>query len=376
MKDKIITLTKQLISEPSISPDDKNCQKIIIELLKHHGFCIEEININETKNLWATHGESSPCFVFAGHSDVVPIGNLDEWICDPFTPTIIDNKLYGRGAADMKGDLAAMIIAAIEFVKENPNHKGKVALLITSDEEAAAKDGTVKVVEWLKNRGETLDYCIVGEPSSSDKLGDIIKNGRRGSITANLRILGVGGHIAYPHLADNAVHKSLKFLDELTNFTFDEGNEYFPPTSLQIANINAGLGVNNVIPAYLDVQFNLRFSSEMTASRIKEIVEQMLNEHRLKYQIEWSHSGDPFLTPKGNLTTALAESIKKHTTCEARLETTGGTSDGRFIAKICPQVVEFGVKNATIHKVNECVDIDDLAKCGQIYLDTLKKLLG
>ena len=296
MREKVVSLAQDLIRRPSISPNDEGCQQIIAERLEKLGFQIEWMPFNDTLNLWAKHGAREPVIAFAGHTDVVPTGDENQWSFPPFSAEIIDGMLYGRGAADMKGSLAAMIVAAEEYVKANPNHKGTIALLITSDEEAAAKDGTVRVVETLMARDEKITYCMVGEPSSAKNLGDVVKNGRRGSITGNLYIQGIQGHVAYPHLAENPIHKAAPFLQELTTYQWDEGNEFFPPTSLQIANIHAGTGSNNVIPGELYIQFNLRYCTEVTDEIIKQKVAEMLEKHNLKYRIEWNLSGKPFLT--------------------------------------------------------------------------------
>ncbi|MFZ7202408.1 succinyl-diaminopimelate desuccinylase [Avibacterium avium] len=375
MKETIVTLAQQLIQRPSISPDDQGCQQLIAERLEKLGFHIEWLPFNDTLNLWATHGSARPVVAFAGHTDVVPVGDESQWQYPPFSAKIVDDMLYGRGAADMKGSLAAMIVAAENYVKANPNHAGTIALLITSDEEAEAKDGTVRVVETLMARGEPIDYCLVGEPSSAEKLGDVVKNGRRGSITGNLYIEGVQGHVAYPHLADNPVHKSVDFLKELTTYQWDQGNEFFPPTSLQIANIQAGTGSNNVIPGELYVQFNLRYCTEVTDELIKQTVEQMLKKHQLSYRIEWNLSGKPFLTKPGKLVNAVVDSLEKIAKITPALETGGGTSDGRFIALMGAEVVELGPLNATIHKVNECVSCQDLATLGEVYQQMLVNLL-
>ena len=375
MKNNIIQLAQVLIQRPSISPDDQGCQQLIAERLQAVGFKLEWLPFGDTLNLWATHGEGK-CIAFAGHTDVVPVGDERQWTYPPFDAQIVDNMLYGRGAADMKGSLAAMVIAAETFVRNNPDHQGKIALLITSDEEAAATNGTVKVVETLMQRNERIDYCVVGEPSSAKQFGDIVKNGRRGSITGNLYIQGVQGHVAYPHLADNPVHKALKFLDELTHYQWDQGNEFFPPTSLQIANIHAGTGSNNVIPGELYVQFNLRYCTEVTDEIIKTKVAEMLEKHGLTYRIDWNLSGKPFLTPVGQLVNAAVEAVEKIAKIRPHLDTGGGTSDARFIATMGAEVVEFGPLNKTIHKVNECVDVGDLAKCGEVYYKILDKLLA
>ena len=376
MKNDIINLAQNLIRRPSISPDDQGCQKMIAERLAALGFDIEWMNFGETTNLWAKHGSSKPIIAFAGHTDVVPTGDESQWQYPPFAAEIVDDMLYGRGAADMKGPLAAMIVAAENYVKANPNHAGTIALLITSDEEAAAKDGTVKVVDALMARGELIDYCMVGEPSSSKTLGDIVKNGRRGSITANLYIEGIQGHVAYPHLAENPVHKAAPFLTELTQYQWDNGNEFFPPTSLQIANIQAGTGSNNVIPGELYVQFNLRYCTEVTDEIIKAKVAEMLHKHDLKYRIDWNLSGKPFLTQPNKLVKTVVDSLEQIVGISPKLDTGGGTSDARFIALMGGEVVELGPLNATIHKVNECVSVTDLAKLGDVYKQMLTNLLS
>ncbi|MCR1836676.1 succinyl-diaminopimelate desuccinylase [Rodentibacter caecimuris] len=375
MKEKIVQLAQDLIRRPSISPNDEGCQTLIAERLEKLGFEIEWLPFNETLNLWAKHGTGEPVVAFAGHTDVVPVGDEYQWNYPPFAAEVVGDRIYGRGAADMKGSLAAMIVAVEEYVKVSPHHAGTIALLITSDEEASAKDGTVRVVETLMERGEKITYCMVGEPSSSQILGDVVKNGRRGSITGNLYIQGIQGHVAYPHLADNPVHKALPFLQELTTYQWDNGNAFFPPTGLQIANIQAGTGSNNVIPGELYVQFNLRYCTEITDGLIKQKVTEMLERHGLTYRIEWNLSGKPFLTKPGKLVNALVDSIQGITGITPKLETGGGTSDGRFIALMGAEVVEFGPLNATIHKVNECVSVEELGKCGQIYHQMLVNLL-
>ncbi|MGV3059648.1 succinyl-diaminopimelate desuccinylase [[Pasteurella] aerogenes] len=375
MKNEIINLAQNLIRRPSISPDDQGCQQMIAERLANLGFEIEWMNFGETTNLWAKHGSTQPLVAFAGHTDVVPTGDESQWQYAPFSAEIVGDMLYGRGAADMKGSLAAMIVAAEEYVKTNPNHKGTIAFLITSDEEAAAKDGTTKVVDALMARGELIDYCMVGEPSSSQTLGDIVKNGRRGSITGNLYIQGIQGHVAYPHLAENPVHKAAPFLTELTQYQWDKGNEFFPPTSLQIANIQAGTGSNNVIPGELYVQFNLRYCTEVTDEMIKDKVAEMLQKHDLKYHIEWNLSGKPFLTKPNKLVKAVVDSLEQVVGITPKLDTGGGTSDARFIALMGGEVVELGPLNATIHKVNECVSIPDLVTLGDVYKQMLIHLL-
>lgn len=366
MKNKIISLAQALIQRPSISPNDQGCQQLIADYLQPLGFKLEWLPFNDTLNLWATHGNGE-CLAFAGHTDVVPTGDESAWNYPPFSGSMADGMLHGRGAADMKGSLAAMIIACGEFVRQNPNHHGKIALLITSDEEAVAKDGTVRVVETLMARGEKIDYCVVGEPSSGKQLGDTIKNGRRGSITADLYIEGVQGHVAYPHLAENPIHRAAPFLTELTTYQWDKGNDFFPPTSLQIANIHAGTGSNNVIPGELYIQFNLRYCTEVNDDIIKSKVAELLQKHGLKHRISWNLSGKPFLTTKGKLVEVAQQAVENITQILPKLDTGGGTSDARFIALMGGEVIEFGPLNTTIHKVNECVSIDDLGQCGEIY---------
>lgn len=375
MPETVLSFAQDLIQRQSISPKDEGCQMLIGERLTQCGFQLTWLPFNDTLNLWATHGEGEPVFAFAGHTDVVPVGDEGQWQYPPFSAQIVEGELYGRGAADMKGSLASMVVAAEEFVKANPNHQGTVAFLITSDEEAAAKDGTVKVVEWLQQQGKIINYCLVGEPSSQYQLGDVVKNGRRGSITCDLTIQGIQGHVAYPHLAENPVHKSAGFLMELTQYTWDQGNQFFPPTSLQIANIYAGTGSNNVIPGELFVQFNLRYSTETNAEKIQQIVSEMLEKHQLTYQAQWNLSGKPFLTAEGKLVTAVENAVEKVMHFKPRLETTGGTSDGRFIAPMGAEVVELGPLNATIHKVNEKVNCDELIQLVEIHQQILQELL-
>lgn len=370
----VIQLAKELISRPSISPDDQGCQALLTERLQKIGFTVEPMPFGHTLNFWAHRGTGTT-LAFAGHTDVVPAGNSENWQTPPFTPTIINQHLYGRGAADMKGSVAAMIVAAERFVEKHPTHQGRLAFLITSDEEADAHDGTVKVVEALVQRNETVDYCLVGEPSSQSTLGDIIKNGRRGSITADLTILGTQGHVAYPHLADNPVHRAAAFLQALTTTTWDNGNAFFPATTLQIANIHAGTGASNVIPGELFIQFNFRFSTELTDAVIRDRVTEMLSHYGLKYKIEWSLSGQPFLTDSGKLVSATLQAIQELTGRTAELSTSGGTSDGRFIAQMGTQVIELGPLNATIHKVDECVSVDDLQQLALIYERIMELLL-
>lgn len=370
----VIQLAKELISRPSISPDDQGCQALLTERLQKIGFTVEPMPFGHTLNFWAHRGTGTT-LAFAGHTDVVPAGNSENWQTPPFTPTIINQHLYGRGAADMKGSVAAMIVAAERFVEKHPTHQGRLAFLITSDEEADAHDGTVKVVEALIQRNETVDYCLVGEPSSQSTLGDIIKNGRRGSITADLTILGTQGHVAYPHLADNPVHRAAAFLQALTTTTWDNGNAFFPATTMQIANIHAGTGASNVIPGELFIQFNFRFSTELTDTVIRDRVTEMLSNYGLEYKIEWSLSGQPFLTDSGKLVSATLQAIQELTGRTTELSTSGGTSDGRFIAQMGTQVIELGPLNATIHKVDECVSVDDLQQLALIYERIMELLI-
>ncbi|OKB65874.1 succinyl-diaminopimelate desuccinylase [Serratia marcescens] len=371
----VIELAQQLIKRPSLSPSDEGCQQLMIERLQAIGFTIETMDIEDTQNFWAWRGEGQT-LAFAGHTDVVPTGDEKRWDNPPFEPTIRDGMLYGRGAADMKGSLAAMVVAAERFVAANPNHQGRLAFLITSDEEASATHGTVKVVEALMARNERLDYCLVGEPSSTERVGDVVKNGRRGSITANLHIHGVQGHVAYPHLADNPVHRAMPALNELVAIEWDRGNEFFPPTSMQIANVQAGTGSNNVIPGDLYVQFNFRFSTELTDAMIKQRVEELLERHQLNYSIEWRLSGQPFLTSRGALVEAVVNAVEHYSELTPQLLTTGGTSDGRFIAQMGAQVVELGPVNATIHKVNECVNAADLQLLSRMYQRIMEQLVA
>jgi succinyl-diaminopimelate desuccinylase len=371
----VIELAQQLIKRPSLSPHDEGCQELMIARLKAIGFTVEPMNFGDTQNFWAWRGQGST-LAFAGHTDVVPTGDEKNWDNPPFEPVIRDGMLFGRGAADMKGSLAAMVVAAERFVAANPNHQGRLAFLITSDEEASATHGTVKVVEALMARNERLDYCLVGEPSSTERVGDVVKNGRRGSITANLRIHGVQGHVAYPHLADNPVHRAMSALNELVTIEWDQGNEFFPPTSMQIANVQAGTGSNNVIPGEMFVQFNFRFSTELTDTLIKQRVQELLDRHNLNYSIDWWLSGQPFLTSRGALVDAVVNAVEHYAELTPQLLTTGGTSDGRFIAQMGAQVVELGPVNATIHKVNECVHAADLQLLSRMYQRIMDQLVA
>ncbi len=371
----VIELAQQLIRRPSLSPDDAGCQALLIARLEAIGFSVEPMHIGDTLNFWATRGQGET-LAFAGHTDVVPPGDANRWISPPFEPSIRDGMLFGRGAADMKGSLAAMVVAAERFVAANPNHQGRLAFLITSDEEASAVNGTVKVVERLMARNERMDYCLVGEPSSTEIVGDVVKNGRRGSMTANLTIHGVQGHVAYPHLADNPVHRAMPALNELVATVWDEGNEFFPPTSMQIANVQAGTGSNNVIPGEFFVQFNFRFSTQLTDQMIKDRVAELLDRHQLRYTLEWNVSGQPFLTSRGKLVDAVVNAVAHYNEIKPELLTTGGTSDGRFIARMGAQVVELGPVNATIHKINECVKASDLQLLSRMYQRIMEQLIA
>ncbi|KFF72058.1 succinyl-diaminopimelate desuccinylase [Pectobacterium brasiliense] len=371
----VIELAQQLIKRPSLSPNDEGCQALMIERLTAIGFTVEAMDFGDTQNFWAWRG-TGKTLAFAGHTDVVPSGDESHWQHPPFEPIIRDGMLYGRGAADMKGSLAAMVIAAERFVAAHPNHQGRLAFLITSDEEASAVNGTVKVVEALMARNERLDYCLVGEPSSTHVVGDVVKNGRRGSITANLRVHGVQGHVAYPHLADNPVHRAAPALNELIATEWDQGNDFFPPTTMQIANIQAGTGSNNVIPGELFVQFNFRFSTELTDVLIQQRMAELLDRHQLNYTIDWKLSGQPFLTARGELVDAVVNAVKHYNEVTPELLTTGGTSDGRFIARMGAQVVELGPVNATIHKVDECVSAADLQLLSRMYQRIMEQLIA
>ena len=372
----VLALAKDLISRQSVTPEDAGCQDLMIERLKALGFEIEVMVFEDTTNFWARRGSEAPLFAFAGHTDVVPAGKLEHWNTHPFEPTIIDGYLHGRGAADMKGSLAAMVVAVERFIEENPDHKGSIGFLITSDEEGPFINGTVRVVETLMERGENIDMCIVGEPSSTDVVGDVVKNGRRGSITGDLTVKGTQGHVAYPHLASNPVHESLLAIHELATTEWDKGNDYFPPTSFQIPNVSAGTGASNVIPGEFHVQFNLRFSTELNNDAIVQRVTETLDKHELDYDLKWTFNGDPFLTDTGALLDAVVAAVAEVNDTKPALLTTGGTSDGRFIARMGGQVVELGPVNATIHKVNECVKVDDLEKLTDMYENTLKHLLA
>ncbi len=370
-----LELSKQLIARPSVTPEDAGCQALLAERLARLGFRIENLRFGEVDNLWARRGDRGPLFVFAGHTDVVPPGPLEAWWFPPFEPTVQDGILYGRGAADMKSSLAAMVIATERFVATHPEHAGSIGFLITSDEEGPAIDGTVRVVEWLLARDQHIDWCLVGEPSSTDKLGDVIKNGRRGSLGATLTVHGKQGHVAYPHLARNPIHAFAPALQELVGLEWDQGNEFFPPTTFQVSNIHAGTGATNVIPGELGVLFNFRFSTEVTENELREKVEAVLDRHHLDYDIEWNLSGQPFLTAEGKLVDATKSAVQDVCGYAPQLSTSGGTSDGRFIAPTGAQVVELGPLNATIHQVNEHVAVADLEPLAKIYEGILVRLL-
>lgn len=370
-----LELTRVLIARPSVTPDDAGCQQVIAQRLAPLGFKAETLARNGTTNLWLRRGHARPNVTFAGHTDVVPTGPLDAWSSDPFQPTERDGLLFGRGASDMKSSIAAFVVACEEFVQAHPDHPGSISLLITSDEEGPAKDGTVLVVEELVRRGEAIDCCIVGEPTSVDRLGDTIKNGRRGSLSGKLVVKGVQGHVAYPQLAKNPVHLLAPALAELAATVWDQGNEYFPPTTFQVSNIHAGTGATNVIPGACEVDFNLRFAPVSTAAQLQSRIEGVLARHGLDVDLRWTVGAQPFLTQPGALVEAISGAIAAETGARPELSTTGGTSDGRFIATMCPQVVEFGPPNATIHKINECIRIADLEPLKNIYRRTLQQLL-
>ena len=370
-----LELAQRLIACRSVTPEDGGCQPLIAGRLAPLGFRAETIARNGTTNLWLRRGQRRPTVVFAGHTDVVPPGPAAQWASDPFTPTLRDGMLFGRGASDMKSSVAAFAIAAEEFVRAHPAHAGSIALLLTSDEEGPATDGTVAVVEQLTARGEAIDYCIVGEPTSVDELGDMVKNGRRGSLSGRLVVRGVQGHVAYPHLARNPVHQAAPALADLAAQVWDHGNAHFPPTTFQISNIRAGTGALNVIPGTCEVEFNLRFAPVSAATALMQRIEEILRRHELDYEIAWTVGAQPFLTEPGRLSEALSAAIELTTGRRPQLSTTGGTSDGRFIATVCPQVVEFGPPNATIHKVNECIRVEDLEPLKDIYRRTLEFLL-
>ena len=375
MTDSTLDLARQIMARPSVTPDDAGCCEIFTKRLEVLGFHCEYINRNGVTNLWARRGNTKPLFVFAGHTDVVPTGPLEKWTSPPFAPEIRDGKLYGRGAADMKSSLAAALTATEAFIAANPQHPGSIAFLLTSDEEGDANDGTIAVVEALKARGETLDYCIIGEPTSVDTLGDMIKNGRRGSLSGKLTVKGIQCHIAYPHLGKNPIHMAAPAIAELTSIEWDKGNEYFPPTTWQISNIHGGTGATNVIPGSVEIKFNFRFSTASTVEGLQQRLLAILDKHGLDYDIDWTLGPRPFLTGRGPLADAATIAIRDICGIETELSTTGGTSDGRFIADICQQLLEIGPVNATSHKIDECIAVDSLPKLSAIYLHILGTLL-
>ena len=376
MPDPTLTLVRQIIACPSVTPEDAGCMEIIAARLQPLGFSCEYINRNGVTNLWARRGTARPLFVFAGHTDVVPTGPLDKWTSPPFAPEIRDGMLYGRGAADMKSSLAAMLTATEAFIAANPNHPGSIAFLLTSDEEGDAVDGTTIVVEALKARGETLDFCIIGEPTSVNVLGDMIKNGRRGSLSGVLTVKGIQCHIAYPHLGRNPIHEAAPALAELGDTEWDQGNEYFPPTTWQISNIHGGTGATNVVPGSVEIKFNFRFSTASTPESLQQRLTAILDRHELDYEIDWTLGARPFLTGRGPLAEAAATAIRDTCGIDTELSTTGGTSDGRFIAEICRQMLEIGPSNATSHKIDECVDVTALPRLSAIYTRILEQLLS
>ncbi|GGO86815.1 succinyl-diaminopimelate desuccinylase [Marinobacterium nitratireducens] len=370
-----VELAAELISRRSVTPEDAGCQELMIARLEAIGFKIERLPFEDTLNFWARRGDAGPVLCFAGHTDVVPTGPEEQWEFPPFEPELSKGMLCGRGAADMKGSLAAFIVAIERFVANHPDHGGSLALLITSDEEGPFINGTTRVIDHLEARGEKITWCLVGEPSSTDKVGDVIKNGRRGSLSGTLRVRGIQGHVAYPHLVRNPIHEAAPALAELSAEVWDQGNEFFPPTSFQISNINGGTGATNVVPGHVDIAFNFRFSTEVTADNLKERVRDILNKHGLDWDIDWVLSGNPFLTAAGELVEASQEAIRAITGIETELSTSGGTSDGRFIAPTGAQVVELGPCNATIHKVNERVSMRDLDTLSDLYENIIARLL-
>ena len=370
-----LDLARELIARRSVTPEDGGCLEIVSQRLAPLGFRLERLDRGGVSNLWARRGGSGPVLCFAGHTDVVPSGPLEQWRSDPFRPEVRDGHLFGRGAADMKGSIAAFVTATERFLAAHPDHAGAIALLLTSDEEGRAVDGTVRVVETLAARGEALDYCIVGEPTSAARLADTIKNGRRGSLSGRLLVKGVQGHIAYPHLVKNPVHKVAPALAELAATVWDAGNEYFPPTSWQVSNFHAGTGADNVVPGSAEILFNFRFSTASTPDALQARVHDILDRHGVEYALEWTLSGQPYLTPRGRLVEAVSQAIRDGVGLDTELSTSGGTSDGRFIAAICPEVIELGPLNATIHKIDECVAVADLDALSRIYERALGLLL-
>ncbi|HEV2333089.1 MAG TPA: succinyl-diaminopimelate desuccinylase [Gammaproteobacteria bacterium] len=372
----VLELTKELVARRSLTPEDAGCQRLMAGRLGKLGFEAEHLRFGEVDNLWARRGKTGPLLVFAGHTDVVPSGPVEQWGSEPFTPTLRDGRLYGRGTADMKGGLAAMLVAVERYLAAGAKPKGSIAFLITSDEEGPSVDGTVKVVEWLQKRGEKMDWCVLGEPSCLERFGDTLRNGRRGSLTGILTVHGIQGHVAYPERADNPIHRLAPALAELIGARWDTGNEFFPPTSFQISNFNSGTGAGNVIPGDATVRFNFRYSSAVTQDELKRRVHTVLDKMGVRYDVNWRPMGDPFLTSPGNLSHAMQEAVEKATGLRPKLDTGGGTSDGRFIAPTGTQVIEFGPRNASIHKIDECVDIRELEQLVDIYEDVLQRLLS
>jgi len=371
----VLELTQELVGRRSVTPEDGGCQPLLARRLEKSGFRSESMRFGEVDNLWARRGDRTPLLCFAGHTDVVPTGPLAQWHSDPFVPTLRDGRLFGRGCADMKSSIAAFVVAVEAFVAERPSHSGSIAFLLTSDEEGAAVDGTVRVVERLKSRGERIDYCIVGEPSSQNALGDTIRNGRRGSLSGHLSVRGIQAHIAYPHLGRNPIHQLAPALAELAAIQWDQGNEFFPPTSWQVSNIHAGVGATNVIPGALELDFNFRHSTASSEASLQERLESVLKAHKLDYTLDWTPGSKPFITRPGTLVDTVRRVVHVHTGRTPELSTAGGTSDGRFIVDICPQVIELGPVNATIHKLNENIELAELEQLPRIYLDTLRALL-
>ena len=370
-----VALAMDLVSRPSVTPLDHGCQELMLARLVACGFSVERLQFDDVDNFWAVHGSDGPIFCFAGHTDVVPTGPLEHWTNPPFTPVIKDGLLFARGSADMKGSLAAMVVAAEQFVADYPEHPGRLAFLITSDEEGIAINGTVRVVQWLEEHHIIPQWCLVGEPSSSEKCGDTIKNGRRGSLGCSMTIKGRQGHVAYPHLASNPIHLANPAINELINEVWDKGNQYFPPTSFQISNVSSGTGATNVIPGDIKILFNFRFSTEVTEVQLRQRVENILGKHGLNYSMEWRLSGEPFLTATGLLVDVATQCIEEVTGLKTLLSTAGGTSDGRFIAPMGTEVVELGPLNSSIHRVDEHVSIDDLEKLTKIYQKIVSQLL-
>jgi len=372
----VLDLTRELVARKSLTPDDAGCQALMMARLKKLGFLVEPMRFGQVDNFWARLGKSGPVLAFAGHTDVVPTGPLEQWNSEPFTPTLRDGHLYGRGTADMKGGLAAMLVATERYLAAKPSMRGSLAFLITSDEEGPSVDGTMRVMEALERRKEKIDWCVLGEPSCLERFGDNMRNGRRGSLTGILKVDGIQGHVAYPERADNPIHRVAPALNELIATRWDSGNEFFPPTSFQISNFNSGTGAGNVIPGEALVRFNFRYSSAVTRDELKKKAQAILDKTGARYSIDWRPMGDPFLTKPGDLSVAMLEAVKKATGLSPKLDTGGGTSDGRFIAPTGAQVIEFGPRNASIHKIDECVAVKELEQLVDIYVDVLKNLMG